>query len=226
MAKTSVQHGIKGLKDIPRKGRPAIITLEERVQVMALACTKPDHGRKQWTTTKLADATGLSGTSVFSFLNEATRRPHKIDHWCGKNPDLEFEPKQSVIPGLHFSPPENALMISVDAKSQITQPMLPLRSGLVERQTHIYTRHGTTCLLAALLVHEGVFDGRCVDSHAHVGFHVEGTSIARIWQSKQELVNRTMLYIKHYNNTSAAPFNWTYTAKPRCLHNIDEFKEC
>ena len=188
---------------------------------MAHACTKPDHGSKQWTTTKLADATGLSGTSVFSILDKATRRPHKIDHWCGKNPDLEFEPKQAVIPGLYISPPENALMIFVDVKSQITQPMLPLRSGLVERQTHIYTRHGTTCL-AAPLVHEGVFEGRCVDSHTHVGPWIEVWSniftrnVIRegIWQSKQKLVNRTMFYIKHYNNTSAAPFNWTYTAKP------------
>ena len=58
--KRFVQHGIKGLKDIPRRGRPAIITPEERVQVMALACTKPDDGTNRWTMTKLADASGFS----------------------------------------------------------------------------------------------------------------------------------------------------------------------
>jgi transposase len=279
--KRFVQQGIKGLKDIPRKGRPQIITPEERVQVMALACTKPDDGSNQWTTTKLADASGLARTTVHRILNEASLKPHKIDQWCGKSPDPEFEPKQTDILGLYLSPPENALVISVDEKSQIqaldrTQPMLPLRPNQARRQTHTYTRHGTTCLLAALLVHQGVVEGRCVDSHTHaeflnflkhlyrkyphrdlhvivdnysahkhqkvmewaskrkrltlhftptyaswlnqieIWFSIYTRDVIRggIWQSKQELVNQTMHYIKRYNETNAAPFNWTYTGKP------------
>ena len=112
--KRFVESGLKGLRDIPRKGRPAVITPEERVHVMSLACTKPDDYSNQWTTTKLADASGLSRTTVHRILNEATLKPHKIDHWCGKSPDPEFEPKQTDILGLYLSPPENALVISVD----------------------------------------------------------------------------------------------------------------
>jgi len=274
-------HGLKGLKDIPRKGRPAIITPGERVGVMALACTKPDDGSNQWTMTKLADASGFSRATVFRILNDATLKPHKIDQWCGKSPDPEFEPKQTAILGLYLSPPENALVISVDEKSQIqaldrTQPMLPMRPGQARRRTHTYTRHGTTCLLAALLVHEGSIEGRCVDSHTHseflaflkhlyrkfphkdlhvivdnysahkhqeviewvskrkrltiyftptyaswlnqieIWFSIFTRDVIRggVWQSKQQLVNQTMQYIKRYNETNAVPFNWTYTGKP------------
>jgi putative transposase len=81
--KRFVEHGLKGLRDIPRKGRPAVITPQERVHVMALACTKPDDASNQWTTTKLADATGFSRTTVHRILNEASLKPHKIDQWCG-----------------------------------------------------------------------------------------------------------------------------------------------
>ncbi|MGO9021890.1 MAG: hypothetical protein ACLQVJ_26425 [Syntrophobacteraceae bacterium] len=141
------------MKDIPRKCRPAVITPDERVGVMALACTTPDDGSNQWTMTKLADASGFSRATVCRILNDAALKPHKIDQWCGKSPDPEFEPKQAAILGLYLSPPENALVISVDEKSQIqaldrTQPMLPMRPGQARRQTHTYTRHGTTCLLA------------------------------------------------------------------------------
>ncbi len=138
--KRFVAHGLKGLRDAPRKGRPAMITPEERVHVMSLACTKPDDASNQWTTTKLADATGFSRTTVHRILNEASIKPHKIDQWCGKSPDPEFEPKQADILGLYLSPPENAFVISVDEKSQIqaldrTQPMLPLRPNQARRQT-------------------------------------------------------------------------------------------
>ena len=173
--KRFMEQGLKGLKDAQRKGRPAVISPAEKAHVMSLACTKPDDSSNQWTTTKLADATGLSRTTVHRILNEAALKPHKIDQWCGKSPDPEFETKQVDILGLYLSPPENALVISVDEKSQIqaldrTQPMLPLRPNQARRQTHTYTRHGSTCLLAALLVHQGTIEGRCLDSHTHVEF--------------------------------------------------------
>ena len=102
-------------------------------------------------------------------------KPHKIDYWCGKSPDPEFEQKQAAILGLYLSPPENALVISVDEKLQIqaldrTQPMLPLKPENPKRFTRTYTRHGTTCLLAALLVHQGEVEARCVDRHTHEEF--------------------------------------------------------
>ncbi len=166
---------LEGLKDQPRRGRPAVFTPEERVQVMALACTEPDDGSSRWSARKLADASGLSKSTVHRILSEASLKPHKTEYWCGKSPDPEFTEKQTSILGLYLSPPENALVICVDEKSQIqaldrTQPMLPLRPGKSKRLTNTYTRHGTTCLLAALLVHEGTIEGRCVERHTHQEF--------------------------------------------------------
>lgn len=173
--KRFVQSRLDGLRDEERKGRPQVITPEERVHVMALACTTPDDKSNHWSVRKLADASGFSKSTVHRILHEASVKPHKIDYWCGKSPDPEFEEKQAAILGLYLSPPENALVISVDEKSQIQaldrmQPMLPLKPGNPKRFTHTYTRHGTTCLLAALLVHHGEVEGRCVDRHTHEEF--------------------------------------------------------
>jgi hypothetical protein len=124
---------------------------------------------------ELARVTGLGSTTIHRILNDATIKPHKVHHWCGKSPDPEFEPKEAAIVGLYLAPPENALILSIDEKSQIqaldrTQPELPLRPGSPKRLTATYTRHGTTCLLAALSVHEGTVEGRCVDRNTHEEF--------------------------------------------------------
>jgi putative transposase len=162
--------GVDGLKDKPRKGRPPTIAPWQRAQVVRLACEKPFTGANAWSRRELARVTGMGSTTVHRILAGASLKPHKVHHWCGKSPDPEFEPKQAAILGLYVSPPENALVLSVDEKSQIqaldrTQPELPLRPGNPKRQTATYTRHGTTCLLAALAVHEGTVEARCVDSN-------------------------------------------------------------
>jgi putative transposase len=163
--------GLDGLKDKPRKGRPATITPWQRAQVIRLACERPSNGANAWSRRELARVTGLGSTTVHRILEGASLKPHKVHHWCGKSPDPEFEPKQTDIIGLYLNPPENALIFSVDEKSQIqvldrTQPELPLRPGNPKRHTATYTRHGTTCLLAALAVHEGTVEARCVDSNS------------------------------------------------------------
>jgi len=159
--------GLDGLKDRPRKGRPPSITSWQRAQVVRLACERPSTGANAWSRRELARVTGLGSTTVHRILEGASLKPHKVHHWCGKSPDPEFEPKQTAIIGLYLNPPENALIFSVDEKSQIqaldrTQPELPLRPGNPKRHTATYTRHGTTCLLAALAVHEGTVEARCV----------------------------------------------------------------
>lgn len=166
---------IDGLKDKPRKGRSALYTPDEKLKTIALACTTPDDGSNQWSIRKLAKATGMGKSTVHKILNECSIKPHKIDYWCGKSTDPEFEEKQAAILALYLNPPENALVLSVDEKSQIqaldrTQAMLPLRQNNPKRLTATYKRNGTTCLLAALSVHEGIIDGRCVDRHTHKEF--------------------------------------------------------
>ena len=166
---------LQGLRDKPRRGRPARYTAVQKVSVTALACRPPPEGYTNWSQRQLAEATGLSKSTVNRILTEAKVRPHKIDYWCGKSPDPEFEAKQAEIIGLYIDPPDNALVLAVDEKSQLqaldrTQPELPLCPGHPRRQTATYTRHGTTCLLAALAVHEGHIDGRCVDRHTNQEF--------------------------------------------------------
>lgn len=170
-----LESGIDGLGDQKRRGRPPVITPGERHRVMALACSTPPDGSTTWSIRKLAKHVGLSGATIHRILSEGALKPHKVAYWCGKSPDPEFESKQAAILGLYLDPPDNALVLAVDEKSQIqaldrTQPMLPLTEGKPRRQTVTYKRLGTTCLLAALAVHEGQVEGRCVQRHTHQEF--------------------------------------------------------
>jgi transposase len=166
---------IDGLQDLPRKGRPSVIPPEVKTKVTMLACTKPPDGSNQWTRQSLAKVVGLGKTTVHRILSEGDVKPHKVEYWCGKSPDPEFEEKQAAILALYLNPPENALVLCVDEKSQLqaldrTQPELPLRAGGPKRLTATYKRNGTTCLLAALSVHDGTVTGRCVDRNNHSTF--------------------------------------------------------
>jgi transposase len=173
--KRFMHSGLEGLRDSPRSGKPITITPDQRVSVIGLACQKPSDGSNAWTVRKLAKHFGLGSTTVHRILNEGVIKPHKVDYWCGKSPDPEFEEKQAAIIGLYMEPPENALVLTVDEKSQIqaldrSQPELPLRPGNPKRHTATYKRHGTTCLLAALAVHLGKVEARCVERHTHEEF--------------------------------------------------------
>lgn len=166
---------LPGLQDRARSGRSMTISPELRLKVTALACTKPRDGSNAWTLRKLERALGVSNASIYRILNEGRLKPHKMEYWCGKSPDPEFETKQAAILGLYLDPPDNALVLSVDEKTSIqaldrTQPMLPLEPDRPRRQTATYTRHGTTCLLASLAVHSGEVAGRCVDRNTHQEF--------------------------------------------------------
>lgn len=166
---------LDGLADALRRGRPASITAEERLRVIDLATSTPRKGKTSWSVRDLAEASGLSATTVHRILSEGKLRPHKVEYWCGRSPDPEFEAKQAAILGLYLDPPENALVLSVDEKSQIqaldrTQPQLPMRAGEPRRLTATYKRHGTTCLLAALSVHDGEVTARCRDKNDHATF--------------------------------------------------------
>ncbi len=165
----------EGLADKVGRGRPQSISHEERLEIMALACTTPIDGSSRWSMRKLADVAGHSASAIHGILNAGDLKPHKVEHWCGKSPDPEFASKQATIIGLYMNPPVNAMVLCVDEKSQIqaldrTQPLLPMRPGNPKRITATYKRNGTTCLLAAFAVHEGTIEGRCVDSTKHTNF--------------------------------------------------------
>jgi transposase len=124
-----------------------------------------------WSTRELAKRVGISHTKVHQILRKHQLKPHLIKRFRTSN-NLEFREKLEDIIGLYLAPPENAIVLCVDEKSQIqalerAQPILPLREGIPERQTHDFQRHGITTLFAALQVASGRVIGECKDRHRH-----------------------------------------------------------
>ena len=160
--------GMAGLQDAPRSGKPSTITAEQKAMVIDKACSKPEGGYTNWSQRRIAEKVGISQSKVHQILKEADLKPHKTEYWCGKSPDPEFEQKMINIVGLYMKPPENAIVLCVDEKTQMqaldrTQPELPLKAGLPKRQTTTYKRHGTVALIAALSVHTGEVTAGTVD---------------------------------------------------------------
>jgi putative transposase len=167
--------GINGLKDAPRSGKKPVITQEQKLLVIQKACSKPEDGYTNWSQSRIAKEVGISQSKVFQILKEADLKPHKIEYWCGKSPDPEFEAKMINIVGLYMNPPENAIVLCVDEKTQIqaldrTQPLLPLRKGQPRRYTATYKRNGTVALIAALAVHTGEITAKTVMKNNAVNF--------------------------------------------------------
>lgn len=151
---------IAGLCDRPGRGRKRSYTAEQRARVISTACSKPTGGRSRWTQRGIATKLGMSQTTVNKILKTEDLRPHKTHYWCGKSTDPEFESKMLTIVGLYLRPPENALVLCVDEKTQMqaldrSQPVLPLKKHYPKRLTATYKRHGTAALIAALAVHTG-----------------------------------------------------------------------
>lgn len=162
--------GIEGLKDAPRSGKRPVITQEQKLLVIQKACSKPEGGYTNWSQSRIAKEVGISQSRVFQILKETDLKPHKIEYWCGKSPDPEFEAKMINIVGLYMNPPENAIVLCVDEKTQIqaldrTQPLLPLKQGHPRRLTATYKRNGTVALIAALAVHTGEITAKTMASN-------------------------------------------------------------
>jgi len=162
-------------RDLPRSGRKRRVLTATKVQqvVDATRLTRPPAGT-HWSTRTMGKAQGISATSVQRIWKAHRLRPHRCETWK-LSLDPNFADKLADVVGLYLNPPEKALVVSIDEKSQIqalerTQPILPLREGLPERQTHDYHRHGTTSLFTALHVVEGKVQGECYQRHTHAEF--------------------------------------------------------
>jgi putative transposase len=161
---------IEGLSDAPRSGKPSVITAKQKATVIQKACEKPTGGYTNWSQQRIAKVVGISQSKVHQILKRADLKPHKIEYWCGKSPDPEFESKMINIVGLYMNPPENAVVICVDEKTQIqaldrTQPVLPLKEKAPKRLTATYKRNGTVALIAALAVHTGEITAKTMSSN-------------------------------------------------------------
>lgn len=217
--KRFITEGIEALQDQQRSGKPPTISAEEKAKIVALACTTPPDGSTQWSVRKLAETVGCGKSTVSKVLSQGAIKPHKHEYWCGKSPDPEFEKKQAEIIGLYMEPPENALVLCVDEKSQIqaldrTQPLLPMRPGKPKRLTATYKRNGTTCLLAALAVHEGTIDGKCVDRNTHKEFLSYLKRLYRKFPGKELHVIMDNLSVHKHQDV----LNWASKRRRLTLH--------
>jgi len=170
-----IEHRISGLHDELRPGKPRTID-DERVAdlINRTLHTKPVGGATHWSIRTIAAETAISPTSVHRYFKLLGLKPHRSEHFKLSTDPFFIEKLRDVV-GLYLSPPENAIVLCVDEKSQCqalerTQPMLPLGFGYVEGVTHDYVRHGTTTLFAALNVLNGAVLATCKPRHRHQEF--------------------------------------------------------
>jgi len=167
-----LERGVEGLRrDATRPGRkpPLPAAVIERVVHMTLHETPP--GATHWSVRRMARAAGISHTSVQRIWHAHGLKPHLVKTFKLSN-DKQFVEKVTDIVGLYLDPPDRAIVLSVDEKSQIqaldrTQPGLPMKKGRAGTMTHDYKRHGTTTLFAALNVATGEVIGQCMRRHRH-----------------------------------------------------------
>jgi len=165
---------LDGLLDEPRPGAPRTIGDADVERVLALTLESAPRDATHWSTRSMAAATGYSQSSISRIWRAFALQPHRSETFKLSTDPLFIEKVRDIV-GLYLAPPERALVLSVDEKSQIqaldrTAPMLPLRPGQVERHTHDYERHGTTSLFAALDVATGEVIGECHGRHRAVEF--------------------------------------------------------
>jgi transposase len=168
------REGIAGLADRPRSGRPRTIDDATVQRAIAKTLERPPAGETHWSVRTLARELGLSATTVARIWREHRLKPHQTRTFKYSS-DPELEAKVIDICGLYLDPPEGALVLCVDEKTQIqaldrTQPILPIRPGLPEGRTHDYRRNGTTSLYAALEIASGQVLAECHPRHRAAEF--------------------------------------------------------
>ena len=166
---------IPGLeKDAPRPGRTPRISPEKIQAVVEATLHRTPANATHWSTRSMAKEQGLSEASIRRIWKQHNLKPHLVETFKLSR-DPHFVEKLQDVVGLYLNPPDKALVLGVDEKSQIqalerTQPLLPMRPGIPSRQTHDYRRHGTTTLFAALSMLDGRVIGDCMPRHRHQEF--------------------------------------------------------
>jgi transposase len=168
------QHRLDGLSDEPRPGAPRQIGDDQIAAIVGRTLETMPAGATHWSTRSMAKASGVSVTTVHRIWRAFSLQPHRSETFKLSTDPLFVEKVRDIV-GLYLAPPERAVVLCVDEKSQIqaldrTQPLLPMRPGQVERRTHDYKRHGTTTLFAALDVAGGKVIGKCLPRHRAVEF--------------------------------------------------------
>jgi len=169
-----IAEGVAGLGDEPRPGAPREIGDEKIEQVVRLTLEKTPKGASHWSSRMLASKTGLSQSTISRIWRAFGLKPHRTEGFQLSSDPLLIDKVRDIV-GLYLDPPHHALVLCVDEKSQIqalsrTQPVLPMRTGQLERRTHDYQRHGVTSLFAALDIATGNVLGKCYRRHRSIEF--------------------------------------------------------
>jgi transposase len=182
------EHGMAGLDDEPRSGRPK--TIDDAAILAATLDPPPERlGVTHWSTRLLASQLGVGDATVARAWRKYCIKPWRRETFKFST-DPELEAKVRDVVGLYLDPPEKAIVLCVDEKSQIqaldrTAPILPVRPGLPEKATHDYKRNGTTTLFAALEVATGRVTDECYDRHGKAEFLDFLTKVAKAYPRRE-----------------------------------------
>ena len=172
--KRFLRDGCDGLLDEPRPGAPGPVADEDVERVVTRTLETLPRGATQWSTRSMAKECGLSFATVGRIWRAFGLKPHRSETFKLSQDPLFIEKVRDIV-GLYLHPPERAVVLCVDEKSQIqalerSQPELPMRAGVPRRQTHDYRRNGTTSLFVALNAATGEVIGKCYRRHRSVEF--------------------------------------------------------
>jgi transposase len=183
-----LRRGLAGLVDEPRSGRPRVV---DRAKVIAATLRPPPkkYGVTHWSTRLLGRHLKIADATVAAIWREAGIQPWRAESFRFST-DPELVGKVTDIVGLYLAPPENAIVLCVDEKSQIqaldrTAPILPTQPHLIERRSHDYVRHGTTTLFAALEIATGKVTAACKPHHRQAEFLTFLRQVARAYPDQE-----------------------------------------
>ena len=210
-----LKRGADGLLDEPRPGVPRKIDDAKVESIIVQTLESQPRGATHWSTRSMARHSGISTSSVGRIWRAFGLQPHRVETFKLSTDPL-FVDKVRDIVGLYLNPPDRALVLCVDEKSQIqaldrTQPLLPMRPGQVERRSHDYERHGTTSLFAALDIATGHVIGRCYQRHRAVEFRKFLTAVEQAVPADLDI----HLVLDNYATHKAPPVKEWLARHPR-----------
>ena len=206
---------LEGLYDEPRPGAPRTVSDAQVEPVVIRTLESTPRGETHWSTRGLAKATGLSRMTISRIWHAFGLQPHRTDAFKLSPDPLLIEKVRDIV-GLYINPPDHALVLCVDEKSQIqaldrTQPLLPLQPGQVERRTHDYKRHGTTSLFAALELKTSRLIGQLHRRHRSVEFR----KFLDVIEAQMPASLDIHLILDHYGTHKTATIRKWFAKRPR-----------